>query len=94
MIFLYFTLANIAIYAFAWFLLRYSDRFGAYPLLIGMVVGLTITLTIETLQAIDHNDNQHHFSRHRFDPLLPSGLWAVVANVAVREPSRSISFCS
>lgn len=52
----------------------YSDRIAAYPLLFGMISGLTVTLTIEVLQALDHNDNVHHYHRHKFDSSVAFAL--------------------
>jgi hypothetical protein len=74
----------------------FSDRIAAYPLLFGMIVGLAITLTIEILRALDHNDNEHHFQRHRFDPYVASlRMSRLAASIVLRNfcpppPSYSI----
>eukprot|EP00041_Stephanoeca_diplocostata_P037208 m.1396292 g.1396292 ORF g.1396292 m.1396292 type:complete len:838 (+) comp24995_c0_seq22:359-2872(+) len=60
----------------------FTDRIAAYPLLCGMVVGLAVTIGLELKHSLDHVGSDHYFDRHRFDPLLPSGLYGVMVNVA------------
>lgn len=61
----------------------FTDRIAAYPLLCGMVVGLIVTIGLELKHSLDHVGKDHYVDRHRFDPLLPSGLYGVMVNVAV-----------
>lgn len=74
----------------------YSDRVAAYPLLFGMLVGLSVCIILEAKVASDANYvpnsrdpdatpiSQHYEDGSKtFSTALPSGLWAAMVNIFV-----------